>query len=100
MNMSTSLALLNIKRISIIDDEPPARESYEPTVEDMGLVPVPENGPLGDLNTCITTVTGKADAALCDHHLKVKAYSIFNGAELVAGLYNRMFPAVLCTNCI
>jgi hypothetical protein len=96
--MGISLTFAAIRRISIIDDNAPARGSYEFTVEDLGREPVQESGPLGDLNTCITNVMGKADAALCDHHLKVNTYSIFNGAELVAGLYKVKFPAVLCTN--
>ena len=87
---------VEIRRIAIIDDDAPVRDSYEPTVEDLGLQPVPENGPLGDIKTCIEVVRDKADAALCDHHLKVKAYSNFNGAELVANLYKLNFPAVLC----
>jgi CheY-like chemotaxis protein len=96
--MSTMIDSVEITRVSVIDDDPPARDSYELTLEDLGLQAVPENGPLGDMNTCIGVVRSKADAALCDHHLKVKAYSMFNGAELVAKLYQLNFPAVLCTN--
>jgi hypothetical protein len=41
-------------------------------------------------------VLGNSDAAICDHHL-VANYAQFRGAEFVANLYVRRFPAVLRT---
>jgi len=67
--MPTTIDSVVIERIAIIDDDGPVRDSYEPTVEDLGLRPMPESGPLGDMKTCIEVVRAKADAALCDHHL-------------------------------
>ena len=96
--MAITIAKRSIQRISIIDDQTPVRESYELSVEDLGLESVSETGPLDEgLPDCVKAVSQRADAAICDYNLKVKAYSSFNGAELAAGFYKMQFPAVLCT---
>ena len=96
--MAITIAKRSIKRISIIDDQAPVRESYELSVEDLGLESISETGPLDEeLPDCVKAVSQRADAAICDYNLKVKAYSSFNGAELAAGFYKMQFPAVLCT---
>jgi len=96
--VAITIAERSIKRISIIDDDARSRDSYELSVEDLDLESVSENGPLDEaLPDCVRAVSERADAAICDYHLKVKAYSSFNGAELAAGFYKKQFPAVLCT---
>lgn len=96
--MAQRIDSIEINNVAIIDDEPDVRSGWEEPVTDLALKPVPQNGPLGELTFCIENILKNADAALCDYHLKVKAYSVFNGAILVAKLYERHFPAVLCTN--
>jgi hypothetical protein len=96
--MAQRIDSIEINNIAIIDDEPDVRSGWEEPVADLALKPVPQNGPLGELTFCIENILKNTDAALCDYHLKVKAYSVFNGAILVAKLYERHFPAVLCTN--
>jgi hypothetical protein len=95
--VALTIAKRSIKKISIIDDQAPVRESYELSVEDLGLESVSEVGPLEKLPLCVEAVSKRADAAICDYNLKVKAYSSFNGAELAAEFYKVRFPAVLCT---
>ena len=96
--MAITIAKRSIQKISIIDDQAPVRESYELSVEDLGLESLSESGPLDEeLPTCVKAVSQRADAAICDYNLKVKAYSSFNGAELAAEFYKMHFPAVLCT---
>jgi hypothetical protein len=95
--MAITIARRSIKRISIIDDLALVRDSYELSVEDLGLESVSETGPLERLPVCVESVSRRADAAICDYNLKVKAYSNFNGAELAAEFYKVGFPAVLCT---
>ncbi|MEQ1947243.1 MAG: hypothetical protein ABL995_08640 [Bryobacteraceae bacterium] len=96
--MAITIAKRSIQKISIIDDQAPVRESYELSVEDLGLESVSESGPLDEeLPNCVKAVSQRADAAICDYNLKVKAYSSFNGAELAAEFYKMQFPAVLCT---
>src|SRR5690242_3263340 len=96
--MAITIAKRSINKISIIDDQATVRESYELSVEDLGIEPVSEPGPLDEqLPVCVNAVSKRADAAICDYNLKVKTYSRFNGAELVAEFYKVKFPAVLCT---
>jgi hypothetical protein len=95
--MAITIAKRSIKKISIIDDQAPVRESYEYSVQDLGLESVSETGPLQGLPLCVEAVRRRADAAICDYNLKVKAYSSFNGAELAAEFYKVKFPAVVCT---
>jgi len=96
--MAITIAKRSIQRVSIIDDQVSAREMCELSVDDLGLEPVSEAGPLDEqLLVCVNTIRERADAAICDYNLKVKAYSTFNGAELAAEFYKVKFPAVLCT---
>jgi hypothetical protein len=94
--MST-IADRDIELVGIVDDNPEARQSYEWTVEDADLRPVEETGPLGNLDDYLAAAVPRLDAILCDHHLRVRNYARFNGAELAAALYDRSVPAVLCT---
>ena len=96
--MAITIAKRSIQKISIIDDQALVRESYEFSVEDLGLESVSETGPLDEkLPNCVKAVSQRADAAICDYNLKLNAYSSFNGAELAAEFYKMQFPAVLCT---
>jgi hypothetical protein len=95
--MAITIAARAIKRISIIDDQAPVRESYEFSVEELGVEPVSEAGPLTPLAVFVKDVIQRAQAAICDYNLKVRDYSPFNGAELAAAFYKSHFPAVLCT---
>jgi len=95
--MSLQIANHEIRHVLVVEDNPGARESYQYTLEDMDLEPVLEKGPLGNLESYISAVTGRCDAAICDHHLKESGYAGFNGAKLVAEMNSRQQPAVLCT---
>ena len=87
----------NLDRIAIVDDDKAVRDGYEDVVSELRLTPVAEEGPLPSFQEYLDILHTRADAAICDHHLKVKMYAQFNGAELVAGWYEREFPAILCT---
>lgn len=86
-----------IARVSIVDDDPEARQGYEYPIEDLDLTPVPELGPLSNLEEFVAQTAARTDAAICDHHLRKRNYAPFNGAEAVAAWYKRGFPALLCT---
>jgi hypothetical protein len=86
-----------ISTVGVVDDEPGAREGYELTLEDANVEPIGEVGPLGDLRDFVRDVRGRLDAVLCDHHLRIRNYSTFDGAQLAAALYEVNIPAVLCT---
>ena len=86
-----------IDRVSIIDDEPANRDGYRLQVEDAELTPVIEQGPFKSLDDCVNYVKSSVEAVLSDYKLRVKRFAEFNGAELVAKLYDKRIPAVLCT---
>jgi hypothetical protein len=86
-----------IQRIAIVDDDQKVREGYEYPVQELELTALPEVGPLPGLDAFIPGIQARADAAICDHHLRVKSYAPFDGAELVARCYRAFMPALLCT---
>ncbi|MET0395398.1 MAG: hypothetical protein ABW277_01095 [Longimicrobiaceae bacterium] len=86
-----------ISRVSIVDDDDEARQGYQYSIEDLNLTPVSETGPINSLTEFLAIAQERSDAAICDHHLRKRNYAQFNGAEIVAALYRRGFPALLCT---
>jgi len=95
--MTRVLAGRSIEKIRIVDDEPSARDTYGYPVEDLCLQPIPAQGPFSDLETLVAETQNLSDAAICDQRLGGRSYASFDGAELVARLYQSEFPAVLCT---
>ena len=95
--MSINIEGKAVGRISIVDDDRAVRQSYEMSVQELGLQPLNEAGPLGSLDEFAPLVPARADAAVCDFKLRVKKYAGFDGAALVARWYDAGFPALLCT---
>lgn len=95
--MSINIEGRAVGRISIVDDDRAVRQSYEMSVQELGLQPLNEAGPLGSLDEFAPKVPARADAAVCDFKLRVKKYASFDGAALVARWYDSGFPALLCT---
>jgi hypothetical protein len=96
--MSVSLLGTAIHTVAVIDDDPSVRESYEFHVHDADLESHLETGPLeGDPRAVVERTQTQAQAALCDHHLGIRQYAQFYGAELAAAYYDKGMPAVLCT---
>ena len=98
--MAVEILGYEIENVAIIDDEPSARRGYSYTVQDADLVPLPIEGPLPGsaaeyLNSSALEQT--MDAGVCDFRLSARPYASFSGAELVAELYHRQLPALLCT---
>ncbi len=87
-----------IDRVLIIDDNAAAREGLAYSIEDLGIIPVPEEGPITDLDRFVAEVPHRAQAVLCDYRLKTTGpYSSFNGDELVAACYRHRIPGLLYT---
>ena len=87
-----------IDRILIIDDDAGAREGFAYSIEDLGIIPVPEAGPITRLDRFVAEVPRRAQAVMCDYRLKTTGeYSSFNGDELVAACYRKQIPGLLCT---
>jgi hypothetical protein len=88
---------LNLKSLAVIDDDATVRESYRHVANLARLEPqVWSSRIVNPLNRILANGLG-ADAALSDYQLTQSGYASFNGADLVAGLYKRNTPAVLCT---
>jgi len=95
--MSVLLAGRKIERVGIADNDRYARKSVESVVEAADMTPLPEDGPLPDLDIFVRTVMKATDAFICEHRLKHGEYARFDGAEAAACFYKSRFPAVLCT---
>jgi len=86
-----------LTRISIVDDDKAVRDIYEMSIVELQLQAINESGPLPSLEEFVVAAPTRADAAVCDFKLRVKNYANYDGAELVAGWFDRGFPALLCT---
>lgn len=95
--MPLTIGNRTINKVLIVDDDQNLRQGYGYPIEDLGLEPVYETGPLRNLEESLKQMFGKADALVCDYHLRIKNFSQFNGDQLVASLNRERFPALLCT---
>jgi len=95
--MPIQILARTISRMSVVDDQEQVRAVYEFVLDDLKVEAVSEAGPFQSLAKCVEDIRKRSDAAICDLNLKVRDYSTFNGAELVAAFYKTAFPAVLCT---
>jgi CheY-like chemotaxis protein len=86
-----------IETVLVIDDDEQAREGFGYVIEEMKLKPVYEAGPLHDLQKLLTQLPNRADAVVCDYHLRVRNFAHFDGDQLVASSNSNQFPALLCT---
>jgi len=86
-----------IERISVIDDDPTNRDGYSLFIEELAIEALKEDGPFSSVTECAGRVLASSQAAISDFKLRVKNYATFNGAELVALLYEKRVPAILCT---
>lgn len=83
------------RRVALVDDDPTAAAALSVLLKDAGYEAVEVEDPLGSIDKAIARIEGVASAAICDHRLSPRGLASFSGAELVAQLYSRAFPAVL-----
>lgn len=96
--MQSQNTCTTIERVSIVDDDVRARESYGYALEELGLSAIQEEGPLRDVQGVLVRLQTRVDAVICDYHLgKIGNYASFNGDEIVVKCYMNSFPALLCT---
>ena len=86
-----------IARVLIVDDDPNAREGFGYSIEDLGLEPVFEGGPIEDVASFLGSLPERADAILCDFNLRLHAYAKMDGDTLTAECYKAGIPGLLCT---
>jgi hypothetical protein len=96
--MAVNILERTITNVAVIDDQPEVRKGYGYTIQNVGLEPWLQEGPLPDsVSEASSTIAGNASAAVCDYKLSGRAYAKFKGAELAADLYKKQLPALLCT---
>lgn len=95
--MSDATPLDKIRRVAVVDDDEQARQAMAESIEDADLEPVVQSERLESVDELVRRLTTDADAALCDHRLAPRNYAAFHGAEAVAALYRKSFPALLIT---
>lgn len=94
--MARTICGKTVSRVKVVDDDENARRVMALTVADAELEPMPEAGPLVELEKFVETATNSVDAVVCDHSLRGK-YATFDGAQATAELFKRKCPTVLCT---
>ncbi len=85
----------SISSVAVLDDNEDSRETMSDELRHASFTPAPIGRHDADKESLIDTITGAANAAVCDHHLL--GYAPCSGAEAVSGLYEVEFPAVLVT---
>lgn len=96
--MAVDILDRTITSVAVIDDQPEVRKGYGYTIQNVGLQPSLQEGPLPEtVKETGSLIAGTASAAICDYRLSSRAYAKFKGAELAANLYKRKLPALLCT---
>jgi hypothetical protein len=95
--MSAKRFSSDIKRIAVIDDDKAARKTMAEIVTDAHFQPIIHEDQLDSLSDLFSKLNKEADAAIFDHRLTPRNYAAFHGAEAVAELYEKHFPALLIT---
>ena len=96
--MALTIANRTINRVLIVDDDQSLREHYGYSIQELDIEPVYETGPLRSIEEALALLRDKADALVCDLHLRIKNFSQINGDLFVASSNRANLPALLCTN--
>jgi CheY-like chemotaxis protein len=88
--------MANAFSVAIVDDNEMKRDTFRDELELADWIAMPLAGPFACMQALLDKVIGQSNAAICDHHLHHN-YAAFDGAETVATLYQKKFPAVLVT---
>ena len=95
--MTIAIQGRTFSKVAIVDDDPQNRETLAEAVADADLEPFLVEGPIGSIDELVTIVEHEAQAAVLDHRLSPGNLADFTGAEGVANLFDRQFPALLVT---
>jgi CheY-like chemotaxis protein len=94
--MSITLAGRKIDRVLILDDQPSARQAMRLALEEAGVEPVVEDGPIV-LDSLLKHASSSGDAVFSDYRLTPGNYAKVQGDKLVASCVKKKIPALLCT---
>lgn len=91
------VALAQIKRVGVIDDDEDQAYAIGELLNDMGLKPHIVRGQFETPTELVEQTIGVVDAIVCDHRLSDYGMARFYGAEAVAEYFQRNVPSVLMT---
>ncbi len=99
MTASASLDDLRaaVPRLAVLDDELDVAKGLARGLSRKGFAVELIEPVTPELDTTVEAIMGISDAALCDHALRGGLNVAFSGAQVVAALRDRGFPAVLFT---
>lgn len=86
-----------VRKIAVVDDRPDARDAMSEMVFDAGFEPVPQDIVEGSIDAFLDRMQSEVHGAVFDYHLSPNNYAGFDGSDAVVKLYDRKFPAILCT---
>jgi len=87
----------NQNRIALVDDDIEERKMKRLELLSAGYDPYVLEGKYSDITKIVEQIQKNANCAFCDHSLQPKGMASFSGAEVVAELTKRKFPAILVT---
>lgn len=89
----------DIQRVAVVDDDTEQAEVTSLWLEEADLQPIiiRAERPFDQPQDVVDLIRAQADGAVCDHRLTNHRFSVFNGAELSACLYDSMIPSILTT---
>jgi CheY-like chemotaxis protein len=92
-------SLLEIHRVAIVDDDTEQAEVMSLWLEEANFQPIiiRTDRPFEQPQDVVELIRTQAEAAVCDHRLTHHRFSVFNGAELSASLYDSRIPNILTT---
>jgi hypothetical protein len=93
--MTSVLLPDGITRIAIVDDNDDELVLKSAQFRRLGFEPHPIRGTFRTVRDLVDRITSQAHGVVCDNYLQPGGYASFYGAEAVARLYERKFPAVL-----
>jgi len=87
-----------LRKVAVVDDDQIVRETYAESLSDLGLEPVPFDGPLGDLDEVVRSLSSQCDSIVTDLVLKRSGYAKFDGGALAAACRRQGIPTIVCTS--
>jgi hypothetical protein len=100
MNRMHASAEATIRTLAVVDDDKSLAEIAGWQVEEAGYQPFIVEGSYQNINALANCIVQNAEGAICDHRLSRRGLANFPGAQLVAELFDREFPAILTTQYI
>lgn len=99
MSAVMSQVTLELQRVAVVDDDAEQAELTSLWLEEANFRPIiiKTDRPFDVPQEVVEIIRSQADGAVCDHRLTHHRFSVFNGAELSACLYDSKIPSILTT---